>query len=335
MGNQGHSQEGTRRIVELIRSGVIGPVHEVHIFTNRPVNYWAQGLPRPGNPDQGATTGRGNRSGTPQWNMGQVDRALRQVMAEGPHTPPEGMNWELWLGPSPDMPYHPAYHPFTWRGWVGFGVGALGDMGAHLVDQPYWALDLEQPTSIVGSSSPWGGGRQNPASYPLATTVQYEFAARGSAPPVKMFWYDSGLLPPRPPHIPDDVAIPNSDGGGGFFVGEKGVLTYGTYGSNPRIWPESLRAEADAVPTDFARVGTGHEVNFAQACKGEAAISSPFDYAARLTETMLLGVVALHANRVANRNGMKLLYDAAAMKFTNFEEGNQFLTREYRSGWEL
>jgi predicted dehydrogenase len=350
MGNQGHSREGTRRIMELIKAGIIGPVREVHIFTNRPVNYWAQGLPRPvaqpdAQPQRGGGAGAGRGGGAanppaqpprpPQWNMAQVDRALRQVMLEQPLTPPDGMSWPLWLGPAPDLPYHPAYHPFTWRGWVGFGVGALGDMGAHLVDQPYWALGLSQPTSIVSSSSPWGGGRQNPASYPLATTTQYEFAARGDAPPVKMFWYDSGLLPPRPPFLPDNMQIPNADGGGGIFVGEKGILTYGTYGDNPQIWPESLRAEADAVPKDFARVTGSHELNWAQACKGESTASSPFEYSAALTETMLLGVAALHANRIENQNGKKLLYDAVNMKFTNYEQANQFLTREYRAGWEL
>jgi predicted dehydrogenase len=245
------------------------------------------------------------------------------------------MNWDLWLGPAPDRKYHPAYHPFTWRGWVGFGVGALGDMGAHLVDQPYWALGLTQPTSIVSSSSPWGGGRQNPASYPLATTSQYEFPAVGDRPAVKMYWYDSGLLPPRPPHLPDDIAIPNTDGGGGIFIGEKGILTYGTYGDNPQIWPEALRPAAEAVPKDFPRVTVSHEMDWAAACKGEGKSSSPFDYAAALTETMLLGVVALHANRVANQNGKKLIYDAANMKFTNYDQANQFLTREYRAGWEI
>jgi predicted dehydrogenase len=350
MGNQGHSQEGTRRIMELIKAGVIGPVHEVHIFTNRPVNYWAQGLPRPVNPaaaqaaaaePQGRGAGRGAAAAStqppapPQWNMGQVDRVLRSAMSEGPHVPPEGMSWDLWVGPAPETAYHPVYHPFTWRGWVGFGTGSLGDMGAHLVDQPYWALGLTQPTSVAASSSPWGGGRQNPASYPLATTVQYEFPARGAQPGVKMFWYDSGILPPRPPHLPDSMQIPNNDGGGGIFIGEKGILTYGTYGSNPQIWPESLREAADAVPKDFTRVSGSHENNWAQACKGETPASSSFDYAAALTETMLLGMAALHANRIENRNGQKLLYDAAGMRFTNYEQGNQFLTRVYRDGWAL
>jgi hypothetical protein len=169
----------------------------------------------------------------------------------------------------------------------------------------------------------------------VATTAEYEFAARGSQPALKMFWYDSGLLPPRPPFLPDDMQIPNNDGGGGIFVGEKGILTYGTYGDNPQIWPESLRPQAEAVPQSVPRITGGHEQNWAQACRGETSVSSPFDYAAGLTETMLLGVAALHANRVANRNGMKLYYDAAAMAFTNYPEANQFLTRVYRAGWEV
>jgi predicted dehydrogenase len=267
--------------------------------------------------------------------MGQVDRALRQVMSEGPFTPPDGMRWDLWLGPAPDVAYHPAYHPFTWRGWVEFGTGSLGDMGAHLVDQPYWALGLTQPTSIIASSSPWGGGRNAPATFPLVTHMEYEYPARGAQPPVKMYWYDSGILPPRPPHLPDDQAIPNADGGGGIFIGERGILTYGTYGGNPQVWPESLRAEADAVPRDFPRVQGSHEHNWANAIKGTTQISSPFEYSAALTETMLLGMAALHTNRVLNRNGAKLLYDAANMRFTNLQEGNQFLTRVYREGWAV
>jgi hypothetical protein len=213
---------------------------------------------------------------------------------------------------------------------VDFGVSAIGDMGAHLIDQPFWALGLTYPTSITASSTMWGGPANDPASYPLGMTAEYEFAARGSQPAMKLHWYDSGLLPPRPPFLPDEMSLANGDGGGGVFVGERGILTYETYGNNPKVYPESVAAEAAKVPVTVPRVNTTHEVNWVQACKGQATASSPFEYAARLTETMLLGIVALRAGQ-----GRKILYDGPAMRVTNVPEANQYLTRQYRSGWSV
>ena len=348
MGNQGHSMEGTRRINEIIASGVIGPVREAHVWTDRPVRYWAQGIPRPVSPNAppptpatatATATNATQPAGPPpppQWNMRTVDNAVLKAMAENPQSPPPGFNWDLFLGPAKEIPYHPAYHPFSWRGWVDFGVGAIGDMGAHLIDQVFWALNLTYPTSISASSTPWGGGAQNPATYPLATMVQYEFPERKAAgrapaePPVKVYWYDGGLMPARPAFLPDDVTLPRGDGGGGVFIGSKGILTYDTYGNNPRVYPESVAQAAERVPKTFPRIEVPHEVNFAQACKGEAKASSPFEYASALTETMLLGIVALRAGQ-----GKKVLYDGANMQFTNAPDANQYLTREYRSGWAL
>ena len=358
MGNQGHSGEGIRRIVELIGAGVIGPVREVHVWTDRPQRYWAQGIPRPGQDvaqriarekADAEKAAQQKAAGTPaappvamppampslppappHWNMRTVDNAVLKAMADDPQSVPAGLDWDLFLGPAPVRPYHPVYHPFSWRGWVDYGTGALGDMGAHLLDQPYLALGLTQPTSVSASSTPWGGLPFEIASYPLATTVHYEFAARGTQPAVKLHWYDGGLLPPRPPFFPDDLPFPNAGEGGGIFVGDKGILTYRTYGEDPTVYPASLAAEAAAVPRTVPRILTSHEVNFAQACKGEATASSPFEYASALTETMLLGIVALRAGQ-----GAKIVYDAAAMKITNLPDANAYLTREYRKGWEL
>ena len=344
MGNQGHSMEGTRRINELIASGIIGPVREAHVWTDRPVRYWAQGIPRPVSPNAAPAQPASPAPATPtdgpppppRWNMRTVDNAVLKAMAENPQTPPPGFDWNLFLGPAKEIPYHPAYHPFSWRGWVDFGVGAIGDMGAHLIDQVFWALNLTHPTSISSSSTPWGGGATNPASYPLATLVQYEFAGRpavgrtAAQPPVKLYWYDGGLMPPRPPFLPDDQTLPRGDGGGGVFVGSKGILVYETYGNNPKVYPESLAQAAERVPKTVARIEVPHEVNFAQACKGEAKASAPFEYSSMLTETMLLGIAALRAGQ-----GKKVLYDAANMQFTNAAEANEYLTREYRDGWRI
>lgn len=331
MGNQGHSAEGTRRINEIVASGVLGKIHEVHVWTDRPVRYWAQGIPRPIAPGTQTPARPPENPNIPrQWNQGTVDRAVRDAMAINPSSPPPGLDWNLFLGAAPDVPYHPAYHPFAWRGWIDFGVGAIGDMGAHLIDQSFWALGLDYPTSISASSSPWGGGEKTPATYPMATTVQYEFGARGKQPAVKLYWYDGGLIPPRPDMLPTSAALSEGDGGGGLFIGEKGILTHETYGNNPKIYPDDVSQKAAAVPKTFARVTTSHEVNWIQACKGEAKASSPFEYAAKLTETMLLGIVALRTGQ-----GKKLLYDGPNMKVTNIPDANQYLTRIYRKGWEL
>src|SRR5690606_9034369 len=228
----------------------------------------------------------------------------------------------------PMQPYHPMYHPFNWRGWVDFGVGALGDMGAHLIDHPFWALELGYPTAIEATSTPFGGGSENPATYPLAMTAHYEFPARGGRPPVTLDWYDGGLMPPRPQLMPDDVELERD--GGVLYLGERGVLMHETYGRNPRLFPESLMEEARSVPPSIPRVAVPHEMNWANACRGEGSAVSPFSYAAPLTEVMLLGLVALRAGQ-----GRKIRYDAPNMSITNAPDAERFLTREYREGWKL
>jgi predicted dehydrogenase len=336
MGNQGHSLDGTRRINELIAAGVIGPVREVHVWTDRPQRYRAQGIPRPAAPSvapsvtpvapAASVPNAAMPAVPPRWSMRTVDNAILRAMAENPHTPPAGLHWDLFLGPAADVPYHPVYHPFSWRGWPDFGVSAIGDMGAHLIDQPFWALGLTYPTSIVSSSTPWGGTTSTPGSYPLAMTTRYEFAARGTQPPVTLTWYDGGLMP----NLLGDIPLPKGDGGGGIFVGERGYLTYQTYGENPLVYPDAVARIAASVPVTYPRITVPHEVNWAQACKGEAQASSPFEYAARLTETMLLGIVALRAGQ-----GRRIDYDGERMAVTNVPEANAYLTREYRAGWGI
>lgn len=330
MGNQGHSMEGSHRINEIIASGVLGKIREVHVWTDRPVRYWAQGIPRPRAANAPAPTAPPNPR--PQWNMGTVDNAVRSAMAANDSSMPPGLNWDLYLGPAPEIAYHPAYHPFAWRGWLDFGVGSLGDMGAHLIDQPFTSLGLTYPTAIAASSSPWGGGEKNPATYPLATMVQYDFPKVGKRNALKLYWYDGGLMPPRPEMLPDDVPMnnPGSDGGGGVFVGEKGIMFYETYGNKPRIFPEAIARKAEQVPVTLPRITVSHEQNWIQAAKGEARASSPFSQACPLTETMLLGMAALRAGQ-----GRKVLYDSAGMTFTNAPDANPYLTRVYRKGWEL
>jgi hypothetical protein len=324
MGNQGHSSDDARLINEWIQAGVIGPVRQVEVWTNRPI--WPQGVPRPGRAPE---TFKGIASLTwwGQWAM----ESIAAASFDGSYPMPAGLDWPLYLGPVPeDVPYHPIYHPFNWRGWVDFGVSALGDMGAHLVDHPYWALDLGYPTTVEATSTPWGGLGlgPKPASYPQAMIAHYQFPARGAAPPVAMRWYDGGLMPPRPAGLPDSVTLDRE--GGVIFVGDRGLLMHGTYGGKPTLFPESLRGDAGQVPQKLPRITGSHEMNWVAACKGQGQATCPFDYAARLTEVMLLGVVALRAGQ-----GVKIHYDGAAMRITNPTSANQFLTREYRSGWSV
>lgn len=331
MGNQGHSTEGARLINEWIQAGLIGKVRSVDIWTNRPI--WPQGIPRPLVP-QPMVAGA-----VPSWGMGNINAATAAAMGSLSYPVPKQLNWELYLGGTPEnLPYHPIYHPFNWRGWVEFGVGALGDMGAHLVDHPFWALNLGQPTSVEATSSPWGttpivpppqtGPRSRQVTYPQAMVVHYEFAARGKQPPVKLSWYDGGLQPPRPDALPDDAVMQRE--GGVIFHGDKGILLHDTYGANPKLYPVGLMERAAKVPKTIARIPERHEVNWTNACKGIGTASSPFSYAAALTETMLLGIVALRAGQ-----GKKIMYDAANMRITNVPEANAYLTREYRKGWEV
>jgi hypothetical protein len=239
--------------------------------------------------------------------------------------------------PAPDVPYHPIYHPFNWRGWLDWGTGALGDMGAHLIDHPYWALGLRYPTSIEATSTPWGTDGQNkPVSYPLATQVVYHFPARGAQPPVTMTWYDGGLMPGRPDVLPQDV--PLDRGGGVIIVGAKGILLHGTYGANPKLFPASLMEEAARVPKTYPRLETGdgpnrsaqHRMNWVDAIRGRAKATCPFEYAGPLTETMLLGVVAMRTGQ-----GKRIEFDGEAGTITNVAEANPYLRREYRKGWSL
>lgn len=322
MGNQGHSSDEARLINEWVQAGVIGNVREVHIWTNRPI--WAQGLLRPAPMPADFDPASPDRS----WWPGSVWEA----QASGLHadfTPPDGFDWDLYLGPvEREVPYHPIYHPFHWRGWVDFGVGALGDMGAHLLDHPYWALGLTYPTTVEATSTPWGGGSDDPVSYPMATKVHYEFPRRGLMPPVDVHWYDGGLMPRRPEGLPDHIEFERE--GGVIFVGERGLLMHETYGRNPKLFPDDLEEEAEAVPQRYPRIEESHEMNWANACKGIGEATCPFSYAAPLTEVMLLGLVALRTGQ-----GFKIEYDADRMRVRNSRDATRLLTREYRDGWSL
>ncbi len=311
MGNQGHSIDDARRGVEYIMAGALGEIREVHVWTNRPLGYWPQGIPRPAPLSVAPETLR--------WNGQGVTQRFAAALA-GNYPIPEKLAWDLFLGVAPEVEYHPIYHPFNWRGWVDWGQGALGDMGAHLIDHPFWALDLGFPTSVETISTPFNG-----ACYPNATMTYYEFPARGSMPPVKLTWYDGGLMPPKPEELGEEKL---NAGGGLMYVGSKGKMLQDTYGSNPRLLPKSFNDSYGTPPEKLPRIPTSHEMNWVEAIKGNTQPSSPIEYAARLTEVMLLGIVSLRA-------GTKIQYDGANMRVTNSPKANEFLVRQYRQGWSL
>ncbi len=286
MGNQGHAGEGVRQICEIVRAGVIGPVREVHAWTNRPI--WPQGL-----------------EGLP---------------AQDPR--PETLDWDLFLGPAQARPYSAGYTPFKWRGFWDFGCGAFGDMACHILDPANWALELGHPTSVECVQQE---GR-TALYYPTKSIVKYEFPARGTMPPVTVTWYDGGHLPPRPEGVPEGQVL--GDGANGsYFVGEKGILTAGTYGEKVRLLPDERMLDFKFPEPTIAR-SPGPYQEWLLACKGGKPPESNFAYAGPFTEWVLLGCIAQRVNG-------KLLWDGARMQFSNRPEANQFLMREPRKGWGL
>jgi predicted dehydrogenase len=312
MGNQGQASEDTRRLCELVWAGVIGPVREVHIWTDRPSQglfgeYWPQGVPRP--------------KDTPPV--------------------PSSLNWDLWLGPAPERPFNPAYLPFKWRGWWDFGTGALGDIGCHAMDPVFRALKLGAPSTVQGSST-----RVNQDSFPLGSMITYSFPARSAAPqshntftrglsgaqaggiemPVcKLVWYDGGLRPPRPEGLPNGEVMGDN---GRLLVGDKGFILGG------KVFPAACAEEAAKIGKTIAR-SPGHYVEWIKACKGDVAAGSNFDFAGPLAESVLLGNVALRVQLREDLTLCKLEWDPVAFKFTNLEEANKYIKRDYRAGWTL
>ncbi len=288
MGNQGHAGEGIRLIAEWLADDAIGEVTKVDCWTNRPV--WETGLPYP---------------------------------TEIPSVPPE-LDWVLWLGPAPFRAYHPDYCPWSWRAWVEWGTGALGDMGAHIFDIPYETLKLEYPTKIDASSTKF-----NQESWPVAEVIHYEFPKRNGLPPVELTWYDGGMMPPRPEELEPGRRMGDSDGGV-LYYGEKGKIMCGCYGSNPRIIPEKKMKEYDQPEKSIPRSPGIHQ-EWVQSIKKGVQATSNFEYASKLVETMMLGNIAV---RMQEKN-TPLEWDGVKGEITNLPEANEFLIRPYTKGWSL
>ncbi len=297
MGNQGHATEGARLTNEWIQAGLIGEVREVHVWSDRAGKLWKQGISRPN---------------------------------ETPPVP-STLDWNLWLGPIRERPYHPAYAPHGWRGWWDFGTGALGDMGCHIIDHPVWALNLGAPETVEASVTHDGTLREdnslNFETFPIASMITYRFPARdnGRLPAVTMTWYDGGLVPPTPSDLPRGQRLPSN---GVLYIGSKGKMYHGSHGGMPQLIPASLHEQAESIPKSMAR-SPGHYEEWYQACKTGKAPVDHFGYAGPMTETVLLGVLALRSP------GNLLEWDSESLRIKNAPELNEHIHTEYRKGWSL
>jgi len=310
MGNQGSSGDDTRKVESWVQQGVIGKITTVHVWTNRPT--WPQGIPTP--------------------------KDTTDV--------PAGLDWDLWLGTAPYRNYNPTYLPAIWRGWWDFGTGSLGDMGCHFMDVPFRALKLGYPTSVECSVGSVYTGFFQEANYtdscPPSCKIHIQFPARGDMPAVEMIWYDGGIKPKRPQELLPDEEMGEFDGGI-IFEGSKGKIMAGLFGRNPTLLP-TARMKQTNLPGPMRPLvpggWDGHQNQWTAACKKGwgTMTSSPFAMAGPLTETVLMGNLAIrshmHAETSGNRTifpGRKLLlWDGKAMRITNFEPANRFVRREYR-----
>ncbi|HEX3727484.1 MAG TPA: Gfo/Idh/MocA family oxidoreductase [Pirellulales bacterium] len=286
MGNQGTASNSLRKTAALVRAGAVGNVAEVHVWTNRPI--WPQGIDRP-----------------------------------APGTVPANVHWDLWLGPAPERPYAPGYHPFAWRGWWDFGSGALGDMACHTVNMPFMALDLRDPVSVVAETS-----GHNHDSYPKRSKITYEFPANDQRPALVMVWYDGGNKPA--PDLFDGEQVSDT---GVLLIGDKGKLfAPGDYCEKGY----KLLGGATDQQVEFEK-SPGHFEEFARAIRGEIpqARSNFADYAGPLTETILLGNLAVWAAADADTPGKKIAWDAKSLKPTNAPECESVVTPAYREGYKL
>jgi predicted dehydrogenase len=316
MGNQGHSDEGCRQVCEMVWRGDIGQVREAHIWTNRPV--WPQGI--------------------------------TELLPEQPV--PDFLDWDLWLGVAPKRPFggyydrefapqgqHPVgYAPFAWRGWWDYGCGALGDMACHIMDAPNWALGLGYPTSVEVVSQEGN----NELTGPTKSVIRYEFPERTvSYPewgvnikmiPVTVYWHDGGNDPkPEDFGLPADTVLGDKGRNGSLLVGEKGFITAGEYGGNPRLLPDSAMKDYKFPDPIIPRVEferDRHYLDWITACKGGRPACSNFDYAGPFTEVVVLGNLAL-------LSGQKVEWDGPNLKVTNLPEAQKYVHKQYPAGWGM
>ncbi len=289
MGNQGYSNEGARQAAEIVWSGDIGNVTELHAWTNRPIGYWPQG------PDVAPKEG----------------------------TAPPTLDWNAWLGDSPDRPFSPSYLPIIWRGYPEFGCGAIGDMACHIMGTPNMALKLTAPTRVECVEQS-GKGK---FTFPEKAVIRFDFPARGAMPAVKIFWHDGLKARPSIKGVDDKELLGDSDINGSVFMGDKGMITTGCYGERTRLVPASKMADYKMPPQVLTR-SPGHYRDWIRACKGGDPSCSNFGVAGPFVQWMLLGVIAMKFDG-------PLDWDAKNMKITNKPEANKYLKPVFRKGWKF
>ncbi len=287
LGNFGHSSEDIRLACEWIWDGAIGDIYEVHSWTHTGARRWTPLTARP---------------------------------KETPPVP-AGFDWQRWLEPVPERPYHPAYAPVRWRAWWQFGSGTIGDFACHNLDPAFWALKLDQCDNFSVEASSSGATEE---ACPAASLVYFNFPARAGMVPLQITWYEGGLMPPRPEVL---EAGRNMQTNGILYVGTKGSILGGGWSKSPRIIPETKMRAYKRPPKTLPRV-KGHHRDWLDACRGKGAASNNFDYSGPLTEFTLMGNVALRA-------GKKLEFDWKNMKVTNDTQANKFVKPEYRQGWNI
>ncbi len=310
MGNQGHSSEGARRVCEYIGAGAIGSVTAVYTWSNR-------------------------------FNGGVGPRPPQEPA-------PAGVHWDEWIGPAPYRDYHKDLHPHEWHGWFDFGNGSLGNMGCHIMDAAFWALQLDQPASVEVEDMLGGSSER----YPLGTRIRWDYPSRGGLPPLKLYWFDGKKrsaksstaavndtqdsinsaaqnLPPLVEELEKRYKI-QLGGNGALYVGDKGVLWSDTTCSSVRIVPEKQHRATPVPRARFPRIKGSHVDDFLRACRGGPVAGSNFGYAARLAEVVLLGSLACIAGP-----GRKIEWDAPGMKCTNIPDLNRWVTCPVRKGWQI
>ncbi len=297
VGNQGHSSDSIRLFVEMVQSGAIGKVSEVHAGCDAFRDVYCQ------------------------------IRDQAKHTSEKPEIPKE-LDWNLWLGPTADRAYHSAYLPFNWRGFTNFGSGCIGDWICHVLDPSFWALDLGMPTAITAETKGYDP-QKHAAYYPQGTKITFEFPAKAARGPVKVVWHDGDFGIPQPEELTKEGR--KVVGTGAVVIGDQGKIMHGSHGAGGcRLIPEA-RMQAYKLPEKtLARIPGGHHQNdWLNAIRENRPAGSSFEYGGALSEVGLLGMIAIR------RSGTRLEYDSQAMKFTNDEAANSFLTPTYRQGWKM
>ncbi len=296
LGNQGHSTDRIRRFCEWVWDGAIGKVHEVHAFSGAFKDVYCQ-----------------------------IDK-MSEVSKKPPI--PDGLDYDLWLGPAAYRPYSPLWVPTNWRGWMPFGNGCLGDWACHVLDPSFWALDLDAPTSVRAVVKGYDP-KLHADLYPQGAKITYQFPAKGERGPIKLIWYDGEWTPPRPSGLEEGREVLET---GALVYGDQGTIMHGSHGAEScRIIPETKMREyqSGGLPDKTIRRVKNHSADWLQAIETGSQAGSNFDYGGPLTRTALIGAIAIRFP------GETLEWDAKSMKFTNHEGANAFVSPAYRDGWVL